>query len=195
MTVFVSLGISLDGYLAGPDAHPGNPMGGAAPRIHAWLFDTASFREHLQLGGGSTGPDNDRVKHTFERTGASIMGRRMFDEGEVAWPEEAPFGHPVFVVTNHPREPWVRKGTTFTFVTDGIQSALAQATEAAGDRDVRIAGGANLVQQYLAAGLVEELNLDQAPVLLGAGIPLFAGPTDLSLTPDQVTHLSFTVTK
>ncbi|MFY1692014.1 dihydrofolate reductase family protein [Plantactinospora sp. WMMB782] len=198
--VFFTVGVSLDGYLAGPNAGPENPLGDGGSRIHGWVYRTATFRERLRYGGGGgeTGPDDDRIRQTFERTGASVLGRRMFDEGEVSWPEEAPFRCPVFVVTNRPREPWVRKGgTTFHFVTDGIESALAQARAAAGDRDVRISGGANLIQQYLAAGLVDEFDIDLAPVLLGGGVRLFdgiPGAAGLRLeAAERVAHLRYRV--
>ena len=200
-TVFVSMAMSLDGYIAGPNARPGNPLGDGGPRLHTWMFKTATFRQRLAGGsGGETGPDDDRVRHTFERIGADVMGRRMFDEGEVGWPEEAPFGCPVFVLTNHPREPWVRKGgTTFYFVTDGIESALAQARDAAGDKDIRISGGANVVQQYLAAGLVDELEIQLAPVLLGAGTRLFENlPSAAALRLEggaPVTHLEYRIAR
>ncbi|GAB3977386.1 dihydrofolate reductase family protein [Plantactinospora veratri] len=176
--VFFTVGMSLDGYFAGPNAGPGNPLGDGGARIHQWVYRTATFRERLRFGGGGgeTGRDDDLVRNTFARTGANVMGRRMFDEGEVAWPEEAPFRCPVLVVTNRARDPWVRPGgTTFTFVTDGIESALAQARTAAGERDVRISGGADLIRQYLAAGLVDEFDIDLAPVLLGGGVRLFDG--------------------
>ncbi|MEN3609553.1 dihydrofolate reductase family protein [Plantactinospora sp. ZYX-F-223] len=198
--VFFTVGMSLDGYLAGPNARPDNPLGDGGTRIHEWVYRTATFRERLRLGGGGgeTGSDDDLVRNTFARTGASVMGRRMFDEGEVAWPEEAPFRCPVFVVTNRAREPWVRSGgTTFTFVTDGIESALAQARAAAGDRDVRISGGANLIRQYLAAGLVDEFDVDLAPVLLGGGVRLFDGiPGAAGLrieATERVAHLHYRV--
>jgi dihydrofolate reductase len=191
-TVFFAVGMSLDGYIAGPNARPGNPLGDGGPGIHAWMYRTAAFRELLGGRGGSLGEDDDIVRRTIERTGATVMGRRMFDEGEVGWPEEAPFGHPVFVVTHREREPWVRTGTTFTFVTGGVASALAQAKEAAGDKDVRIAGGAGLIQQCLNEGMVDEFDIHLAPVLLGAGIRLFAEPVDVDA---DVAHLRFSVTR
>ena len=131
----------------------------------------------LKLGeGGETGTDNQIVEHTFRRTGVSIMGKRMFDLGERMWPEEAPFHTPVFVLTSQVREPWVRPGgTTFYFVNDGIESALRQARAVAGDRDIRIAGGADAIQQYLRAGLVDEFTLAISPVMFGGGPRLF-GP-------------------
>jgi dihydrofolate reductase len=121
--------------------------------------------------------DNDIVRRTFERTGVSIMGKRMFELGERMWPEEAPFHTPVFVLTHEVRGPWVRPGgTTFQFVNDGIESALEQAREVSGERDIRISGGANVIVQYLNAGLVDELAIDMAPVVFGGGTPLFGKP-------------------
>jgi dihydrofolate reductase len=143
--------------------------------LMAWIVNQQSFRDHLQLGpGGETGPVNDLVRSTFERIGANIMGKRMFDQGEVAWPEEAPFHTPVYVLSHEKREPWVRPGgTTFHFVNDGPERALALAREAAGSRDVRIAGGADVIQQYLNLGVVDELEIALAPVLFGGGRRLF----------------------
>lgn len=190
--VFVHMGISVDGFVAGTNRGPKNPMGGVAPTLHAWLFEQKAFRDHLSIPGeGKTGPDNDAVTRTFERIGANIMGKRMFDEGEVAWPEKAPFGCPVFVLTHQKREPWVRPGgTTFFFVNDSLERVLAMAREAAGTKDVRISGGKDVVVQYLNAGLVDELCLDVTPVLLGEGLRLFEGVdrTKVSLTIGEATH-------
>jgi len=204
-TVFVDVGVSLDGYIAGPNAGPGNPMGGGAVRIHEWVFPLATFRERLGLGeGGETGPDCERVRRVFERTGAYIMGRRMFDEGEVSWPERAPFRAPVFVLTHHARGPWVRPGgTTFHFVTDGLGSALQRARAAAGGRDIRISGGADTIRQYLAAGVVDEMTLHVAPILLGRGNRLFDSldPSSLKLEAEsvggspRVTHINYRMTR
>jgi dihydrofolate reductase len=201
--VFVDVGVSLDGYMAGSNRGPDNPMGGVAMSIHEWIFATASFREHLGMEGGASGtPDDDMIKHVFARSGANVMGRRMFDEGEVAWPEKAPFGCPVYVLTHHPREPWVRKGgTTFYFVTDGIESALAHAKAAAKGKDVRISGGAETIREYLDAGLVEELTLHIAPAMLGDGLRLLAGPGSgrwkfeqvASSGSELVTHITYRV--
>ncbi|HEX8761813.1 MAG TPA: dihydrofolate reductase family protein [Pseudonocardiaceae bacterium] len=144
------------------------------------------------------------MRETFERTGASVMGKRMFDLGEQAWPEEAPFHTPVFVVTHTRREPWERPGgTTFHFVNDGISSALDQAREAAGDRDVRISGGAETIQEYLDSDLIDEFSITLAPVLFGTGIRLFdrVDPDRLALdqartdASSRVTHLTYTVGK
>lgn len=202
-TVFVDVGVSLDGYLAGPNRGPRNPLGDDGTRIHQWLFETATFREHLGLpAGGGTSPDDAIVKAIFSRAGAYVMGRHMFEEGEVGWPENAPFHAPVFVLTHTPREPWPRPGgTTFHFVTDGIASAFEQAQAAAAGRDVRISGGAATIRQYVQAGRVEEITLHIAPVVLGGGIRLLDGlnPADLALEQVEViasplvTHVRYRV--
>ena len=203
--VFVQMGVSLDGYVAGPNRGPKNPMGGRAPKLHGWAFEQKVFRDHLGIPGeGKTGADNDWAAHCFDRIGANIMGKRMFDEGEVAWPEKAPFGNPVFVLTHERREPWVRPGgTTFYFVNDPLERVLAMAREAAGKKDVRISGGKDVVLQYLNAGLVDELVLDIAPVFLGEGLRLFEGiapeKTKLEIVEaihsPAVTHTRYRVTK
>ncbi|MER7638804.1 MULTISPECIES: dihydrofolate reductase family protein [unclassified Streptomyces] len=216
--VFFSVTMSLDGFMA-PENVPFedvfSPQGQSDPRVRrwlakwselqAWVFPTRFFRENLKFGeGGEEGTDNDVARATFERTGVSVMGRRMFDAGELSWPEEAPFHTPVFVVTHTARDPWVRPGgTTFHFVDDGIESALDQAREAAGDRDVRISGGAETIQQYLDAGLVDEFSITLAPMLFGTGIRLFdhVDPDRLALTQtrsdasSRVTHLTYTTAK
>jgi dihydrofolate reductase len=216
--VFFSVTMSLDGFMA-PEEVPVedvfSPEGRHDPRVRrwmakwselqAWVFPLRFFRENLKLGeGGEEGLDNDTARATYERTGASVMGRRMFDAGELSWPEEAPFHTPVFVVTHTGRDPWERPGgTTFHFVTDGVESALDQAREAAGDRDVRIAGGAETIQRYLDAGLVDEFSITLAPVLFGTGIRLFdhVDPDRLALTQtradasSRVTHLTYTTAK
>jgi len=140
-----------------------------------WIFNQQVFRENLKLGpGGETGPVNDMLRKTTERIGANIMGKRMFEQGERAWPEEAPFHTPVYVLTHEKREPWVRPGgTTFYFVNDGAESALRQARESAGGRDIRIAGGADVIQQYLNMGVIDELEIALAPVLFSSGRRLF----------------------
>lgn len=203
-TVFVDVGMSLDGFIAGPNGRPGNPLGDGGTRIHEWLYPLAAFQERMGLGGGERNADDAIVRAVFARTGAYVMGRRMFDEGEVGWPEEAPFRAPVFVVTHRAREPWVRKGgTTFTFVTGGLDEALRRAREAAGERDVRVSGGGGVIRQCLRAGVVDELHVHLAPVLLGAGVRLFddlsaaavkleAGPVSFS---PRVTHLAFRIVR
>src|ERR1051325_1247805 len=140
-----------------------------------WLITQQYFRENLKFGpGGETGPVNDMVRSTFERIGANIMGKRMFEQGAASWPEEAPFHTPVYVLTHEKRDPWERPGgTTFYFINNGAERALDMARDAAGDRDIRISGGADVVQQYLNMGVVEELEIALAPVLFGSGRRLF----------------------
>jgi dihydrofolate reductase len=202
--VFFSMGMSLDGFIAGPNASPENPMGdGGGENLHKWLFTQKVFRENLGLGeGGETGKDNEIAEAIMKRPGAGIMGEKMFKEGEVAWPENAPFRTPVFVLTKERRQPWERPGgTTFYFVSDSIESVLQQAKEAADGKDVQIHGGANAIQQYLNAGLVDEFMVHYSPVFLGTGsIPLFA-----NINPDikinivetvaspNVTHVTYAV--
>ena len=180
--VFVNIALSLDGYMA-PEGmaleHWETPeyknWGAKWGALMTWLLTQQYFRENHGFGaGGETGPVNDMVRHTMERSGASIMGKRMFEQGEISWNEEAPFHTPVYVLTHEKREPWVRKGgTTFYFVNDGPARALELAKEAAGTRDIRISGGADVIQQYLNMGVVEELEIALAPVLFGAGRRLF----------------------
>lgn len=199
--VFFSVSMSLDGYLA-PES-PDELMGQQWMELQQWVFPTRFFRENLGLGeGGDEGIDNDVARHAFERTGVSIMGKRMFEAGEHSWPEDAPFHTPVFVVTHEQREPWQRAGgTTFHFVNDGIEAALDRAREVAGDRDIRISGGAALIVEYLNAGLVDEFSIALSPVLFGKGIRLFDGVDDSTIALEQVasassrrvTHLTYAV--
>src|ERR671919_358615 len=172
--VFFSVTMSLDGFIA-PEERMDDPD--VQRWMEQWMFPQRFIRENLKLGeGGEEGRDNDIVRETFERTGASVMGKRMFDLGEQAWPEEAPFHTPVFVVTHEKRDPWERPGgTTFHFVNDGIETALGQAREAAGGRDVRIAGGGATILEYVNAGLIDEFSIALSPVLFGSGIRLFEG--------------------
>jgi dihydrofolate reductase len=180
--VFVNIGLSLDGYLA-PDgmtlAHWEQPAhknwGAKWGALMGWILKQQYFRENLKFGpGGETGPVNDMLRNTMERSGANIMGKRMFEQGERSWPAEAPFHTPVYVLTHEKREPWVRPGgTTFYFINDGAERALALAREAAGGRDIRISGGADVIQQYLNLGVVDELEIALAPILFGGGRRLF----------------------
>ena len=207
--VFFSVSMSVDGYIA-PEAATAAQFYTPANmaqwmELQQWIFPQRFFRERLKFGdGGEEGVDNDVVRGTFERTGASVMGKRMFDFGEHSWPEEAPFHTPVYVVTHEKRDPWERPGgTTFHFVNDGIESALDQAHAAAGDRDVRIAGGGETIVEYLNAGLFDEFTLALSPVLFGAGVRLFEGvdARRIALTPvrsqptPHVTHLTYAVRK
>ncbi|MCO4292528.1 dihydrofolate reductase family protein [Solitalea sp. MAHUQ-68] len=201
--IFVSVGVSLDGFMAGLNGGPQAPLGEGGLAIHEWVFKQQIFRQHLGLGDdGETGKDNDIAKVIFERIGANILGKNMFVEGEANWPEDAPFHCPVFVLTHEIREPWVRKGgTTFYFENDGVYSALEKAKAAAGDKDIRISGGANVIQQYLNAGLIEELIIHQVPLLLGKGVRLFENlDTDKfsfeiieAINSSEVTHIRYKV--
>jgi dihydrofolate reductase len=186
MTTFFDISVSLDGYVAGPNPSLEAPLGEGGEQLHEWAVPTKTFNERHGRSGGKTGPEDDLLRDVFERTGATVMGRRMFSGGEGPWDDDPnadgwwgdtpPFGVPVFIVTHHPRETVLKEGgTTFTFVTDGFESAVTQAREAAGDRDVAIAGGASVIQQALAAGIVDEFTLHVAPVILGGGTRLFDG--------------------
>jgi dihydrofolate reductase len=180
--VFVNIGLSLDGYMA-PEGmaieHWDNPAyknwGAKWGALMGWVMKQEYFRTNLGFGpGGETGLVNDMLRNTMQRSGANILGKRMFEQGERSWPEDAPFHTPVYVLTHEKREPWVRPGgTTFYFVNDGPESALEQARESAGSRDIRISGGANVIQQYLNMGVVEELEIALTPVLFGEGRRLF----------------------
>ncbi len=197
--VFFSVSMSLDGFIA--PGSIGELMGKQWMELQQWLFRQRYFRENLGLGeGGEEGRDNDIVRETFERTGASVMGKRMFDAGEAMWPENAPFHTDVYVVTHEKREAWIRPGgTTFHFVNDGIDSALERARGSAGERDVRIAGGGALILEFLNAGLVDEFTVALSPVLFGSGIRLFEGvdASRIGLTQERsesselVTHLTY----
>ena len=203
------LSMSLDGYVAGPNQTLEQPLGRGGERLHEWAFRLKSFRERHGMPGGESGPDDDIVKEWLDANGAVVMGRRMFSGGEGPWEDDPnadgwwgddpPFHVPVFVLTHHPRDTVVKEGgTSFTFVTEGIEAALGQARAAAGGKDVQVGGGAELVQQYLNAGLLDELNIHLVPVLLGnGGIRLLdrLEPTELELTrvigSDAITHLRY----
>ncbi|MCV2463753.1 dihydrofolate reductase family protein [Streptomyces sp. ICN988] len=176
MTVTADLAITLDGYVAGPNVTLDNPGGDGGEPIFEWIHTLASWRERQGMTGGDENRDSELMREWFDATGAVVMGRMMYDTGEEFWGDNPPFRTPVFVLTNRPRPTLVKEGgTSFTFVTDGIHSALEQAKAAAGDRNVDIGGGAHTVRQYLAADLVDELQLHVVPVLLGDGLRLFEG--------------------
>jgi dihydrofolate reductase len=178
-----SFTLSLDGFVAGPDQSLEHPLGVGGEQLHEWAFATRSFRRIHQMEGGATGTDDDLAARGSENVGAHIMGRNMFgpvrgpwgDEGWTGWwGDDPPFHHPVFVLTHHPRRPVeMQGGTVFHFVTDGVESALQRAREAAREQDVVIGGGASTVREYLRAGLVDEIHVAVAPVLLGRGERLF----------------------
>lgn len=177
--------ISLDGYGAGPDQTLTKPMGTGAEDLHTWMRSTKMFHQMIGKEGGSEGPDNDIAFNSMEQFGAWIMGRNMFGPIRGPWPDnewkgwwgpEPPYHVPVFVLTNHPREPLEMKGgTTFYFITDGIASALEKAKAAANGKDIRIGGGVSTVRQFLQAGYIEEMQLTLSPVLLGQGEHLLNG--------------------
>ena len=211
--VAVDISMSLDGFVAGPNQTLEQPLGEGGERLHEWVVKLASWRKRHGLPGGETGIDDELVAETIGATGAVVMGRRMFSGGEGPWKDdpnadgwwgdEPPFHAPVFVLTHHPREPVAKQGgTSFTFVTDGIESAVEQATIAAGDKDVSVAGGAKVIQQALRAGLVDELQVHVVPILLGRGVRLFeqvGDPVELEATRTvgsaEVAHIKFRVAK
>lgn len=199
--------VSLDGFVAGSDPGPDQPLGAGGDRLHEWVVKLASWRAQHGLEGGETGPDDELVEESVRSTGAYVMGRRMFSGGEGPWDadsnaggwwgEETPFEVPVFVLTHHSRETLVKEdGTTFVFVAD-VEDAIEQARKVAGEKDVTIAGGASVIQQALRAGLVDELRLHVAPVLLGGGTRLFDDGDPMALEPatvaesPAVTHLTY----
>jgi len=200
--------VSLDGYGAGPNQSLENPMGEGAGALHQWFRGTRTFQRMMgDESKGADGPDEDFAARGFENVGAWILGRNMFAPNRGPWPDdgwkgwwgdEPPYHVPVFVLTHHPRAPLEMKGgTTFYFVTDGIESAYAQAREAANGKDVRVGGGASIATQCLQAGLLDRIDLHVAPILLGGGVRLFAGAdlTRLELVEssasEKVAHLSY----
>ena len=208
--VTCQISMSLDGFVAGPNQSPENPIGEGGMRLHEWALATAGWREQHGLEGGERGADSAVVDEVSAGIGAYVMGRRMFGGGDGPWDEswtgwwgdDPPYHAPVFVLTHHAREPLAMQGgTTFHFVTDGIESALAQAREAAGEQDVSIAGGASTVRQALAAGLLDELYLHVVPVILGAGERLLDDVGDPTLEivkvvdSPTVTHVKYRVAR
>jgi len=189
---FIDIAISLDGFMAGDNRSPQNPLGDNGPTIHNWMFVQKAFWETHSMDNQGEKDDEDGtlIRETFARTGAWMMGKRMFEEGELAWPEGL-FKAPVFVLTHEKREPWVQKdNTTFYFINDGFESALAKAKAAAGNRDIRISGGGDCIRQALNSGHVDELTIHIAPTLLGSGLRPFDGvdKTKLTLAPAKTVH-------
>jgi dihydrofolate reductase len=203
------IAISLDGYTAGPRQSVKDPLGEGGEQLHEWVFPLAAWRAPHGLEGGTVDQSTPVIEESLTNIGATIMGRHMFGGGAGPWNEAEPwkgwwgdtppFHHPVFVLTHHARAPLpMRGGTSFTFVTDGIRSAYDQAFAAAGGRDVALAGGADVGRQFLTAGLVDEMELSLAPILLGGGDRLFDGVPDLgdlrpvrTVAAPNVTHLKF----
>ncbi len=202
------LSVSLDGFVAGPDQSEENPLGVGGMDLHQWVLKLEAWRRQNGQEGGEVNASTPVIEEAQSNVGATVMGRNMFGGGPGPWTEdppwngwwgnEPPFHTPVFVLTHHPRSPLqLEGGTTFIFVTDGIESALEQARHAADGQDVLLGGGANIVQQYLAAGLVDEFELHIVPILLGAGERLLEniGPIDLeqvrAIEAPGVTHIKY----
>jgi dihydrofolate reductase len=210
--VKTDISVSLDGYVAGPNETMEEPLGEGGERLHDWLVALRAWRERAGLEGGEENASTPVVEAGTANVGVEIMGRGKFgppgrgpwgdDAWQGWWGDDPPFHHPVFVLTHHPREPLTLNDTTFTFVTDGIESALQQARAAAGEQDVFIGGGAKTINQYLAGGHVDELELHVVPILLGGGARLFHGvgpQTRLELMrvveAPGVTHLKYRVAR
>ena len=211
----LDISMSLDGFIAGPNQNLDQPLGEGGEGLHEWVVVLESWRRAHGRSGGETNRDSEVLEEAMRNTGATVMGRRMFSGGEGPWEDdpradgwwgdEPPFHHPVFILTHHARDPVAKEGgTTFTFVSDGIEAALEQARAAAGEKNVAVAGGADVVQQYLKAGLLDELQLHVVPVFLGDGVRLFAdhlgsGQLELERTrvidSPAVTHLRYRVVK
>jgi dihydrofolate reductase len=203
--------MSLDGFVAGPNQSERDPLGVGGEELHSWAVALAAFRETHGEEGGEVNASTPVIEEWFENVGATVMGRNMFGGGPGPWGsdpwrgwwgDEPPFHHPVYVLTHHPREPLELKGgTTFHFVTDGIESALEQAKEAAAGKDVSLGGGANVAQQYIAAGFMDELQISVVPLLLGDGARLFDNIGDADVELEQmrvieapgVAHLKYRV--
>jgi dihydrofolate reductase len=180
--VIVDISVSLDGFIAGPNPTREAPLGENGEKLHEWVVVTKGWRESHGYEGGETGPDSELIERAVANVGSVVMGRRMFsgEDGpwgdepwEGWWGDEPPFRVPVYVLTNYEREALEKGATTFHFVTDGIDSALQQAKSAAGDKDISVAGGADVIQQSLRAGAVDEMQIHVAPHFLGGGTRLF----------------------
>ncbi|HET8525263.1 MAG TPA: dihydrofolate reductase family protein [Actinomycetota bacterium] len=213
MSVFwFQMAVSLDGYVAGPDQSEQDPLGVGGMRLHEWVFELEAWRSQMGEEGGEVNASTQVVVEARTNVGAVVMGRNMFGGGPGPWREDPPWNGwwgddppyhaPVFVVTHHPREPLeMAGGTTFWFVTDGIEAALERARDAAGERDVLLGGGADVANQYLRAGLLDEFELHVAPVLLGAGERLFVdvGSPELRqvrvIEAPGVTHVKYLVVR
>ncbi|MGH2746892.1 MAG: dihydrofolate reductase family protein [Actinomycetota bacterium] len=206
------IAVSLDGYVAGLDQSEENPLGVGGEDLHQWIIELEAWRKPHGQEGGEVNASTPVVEEIQSNVGATVMGRNMFGGGPGPWSEDPPwngwwgddppFHRPVFVLTHHPREPLEMKGgTTFFFVTDGIESALEQARRAAGSQDVLLGGGASVVQQYLAAGLVDEFDLHVVPILLGDGERLLENVGDLrieqlrAIEAPGVTHIKYRVVR
>ncbi len=202
--VTVDMSMSLDGFITGANASAEQGLGEGGERLHEWLYNLESWRERHGLEGGEDNQDAAILAESFENVGAIVMGRNMFSNAEKAWGDNPPFHMPVFVVTHEGRATLTKQGgTTFTFVTSGFHHALVLAKAAAGDKDVSVAGGANIIQQFFSAGLVDEIQVHIAPILLGKGRRLFqyigGQPIELerirAVESPCVSHIKFRVVK
>jgi dihydrofolate reductase len=210
MSVFrFQMAVSLDGYVAGPNQSERDPLGVGGMQLHEWVFELEAWRREMGQEGGEVNASSPVVEEAQANVGAVVMGRNMFGGGPGPWEtdppwngwwgDDPPFHNPVFVLTHHAREPLTLNDTTFHFVTEGIESALEQAKEAAGGKDVSLGGGASAGQQYLAAGLLDELEISVVPLLLGAGARLFDNLGGATVELEQiraieapgVTHLKY----
>ena len=209
--VLVDITMSLDGFVAGPDPGPDQPLGRGGERLHDWAYGLATFKERHGRTGGTKNADDEVLAEALGKHGAVVMGRGMFGGGdgpwgddpwEGWWGDDPPFRVPVFVLTHHVRETLTKDGgTAFTFVTDGVEAAVEQARAAAGGRDVSVAGGADVIQQGLRAGLIDQMQIHLAPIVLGGGIRLFDGLDEAGIELEKtgvidspaVTHLTFRV--
>ena len=205
----LKISMSLDGFVSGPNQSVENPLGEGGMRLHEWVFPLAAWREPHELDKGIVNESNTVVEESIANIGSTIMGRNMFGGHPGGWNRERPwngwwgenppFHHPVFVITHHPRETLMLEGgNTFTFVTDGIESTLQQATRAAAGKHISLAGGPSAAQQYLKEGLVDEMEINLVPILLGTGERLFEGISDLkglelvrTVATPNVVHLKF----
>lgn len=204
------ISMSLDGFVAGPSQSVDNPLGIGGMRLHEWVIELEAWRGQHGLEGGEVNQSSPVFEEMFTNIGATVMGRHMFGGHPGGWDAanpwngwwgaDPPYHHPVFVITHYPRQPLMMEGgTTFNFVTDGIQSALDQARRAAGRKDVLVAGGASVANQYLKTGLVDEMNINLVPILLGSGERLFDGVGDdlhglelvRTVAAPKVTHLKY----
>ncbi len=214
--LILDISMSLDGYVAGPDQSLKDPLGIGGDQLHEWGFAAEAWRKAHGREGGERNADNEVIERSMENIGATVMGRKMYSGGSGPWEDDPnalgwwgdnpPFHHPVFVLTHHEREPLeMEGGTTFTYVTDGIESALEQAVAAADGADVRLGGGAQAAQQYLRAGRLDRLQLHVVPVLLRGGERLFDGEaadahaelegTEIVRSPTGVAHLTYEVAR
>src|SRR4051812_9070616 len=199
--VNADISVSLDGYIAGPNDVPGNGLGDGGERLHEWVYGLEGWREPHGMSGGENNQDSEMMKEARAAVGALVRGGGMFDLAEEPWGDNPPFHADVFVVTHRPRETLVKEGGTRFLFVGGIEDAVSQAKTAAGEKDVAVSGGANIIQQLIKAGLIDELQLHVVPMFLGGGRPLFAEMGQIEFEPvrvvgsPKVTHLRYRLVK